>query len=125
MKYCYYLLQGDKPDKVYFIVEGNITVIKEISIAVRNRCGDVCTVNAIGLMIAPFSMDALYYLFYSNPCCFLSTDRWPKSKSEWDVATKKSIKNHVVCDLSKGDYFGEYAILSNKNRSATARARTK
>jgi CRP-like cAMP-binding protein len=70
MKYCYYLLQGDKPDKVYFIVEGNITIIKEISIAVRNRCGDVCTVNAIGLMIAPFSMDALYYLFYSNPCCF-------------------------------------------------------
>lgn len=29
--------QGDKPDKVYFIVEGNVTIIKEISIAIRNR----------------------------------------------------------------------------------------
>lgn len=104
----YIFRQGDDPDKVYFIIEGNVAIIKEISIAVRNRYFVLCLRTCPRVTL---------------PLCVLY--RWPKSKNEWDVVAKKRVKHHLVATLGKNDYFGEYSIVVNSKRAASARAKTK
>mmetsp|Transcript_26500 Transcript_26500/g.39362 ORF Transcript_26500/g.39362 Transcript_26500/m.39362 type:complete len:777 (-) Transcript_26500:222-2552(-) len=83
----YVFHQGDVPDNIYFIVDGTISIIKEIHIVVRNR--------------------------------------WPVGNHEWAGVAKKKIKPYIVNELGRGSYFGELSIVKNKNRTASARAKTR
>mmetsp|Transcript_12665 Transcript_12665/g.13085 ORF Transcript_12665/g.13085 Transcript_12665/m.13085 type:complete len:764 (-) Transcript_12665:27-2318(-) len=83
----YVFHQGDVPDNIYFIVEGTITIIKEIHIVVRNR--------------------------------------WPTDIREWDGVSKTKVKPYIAAELTRGAYFGELSIIKNKNRTASAKAKTR
>jgi signal-transduction protein with cAMP-binding, CBS, and nucleotidyltransferase domain len=52
-------------------------------------------------------------------------NRWPVGISDWDGVAKKKIKPVIVNQLTRGAYFGELSIIKNKNRTATARAKTR
>jgi hypothetical protein len=51
--------------------------------------------------------------------------RWPTDVREWDGVSKTKVKPHTVTELTRGSYFGELSIIKNKNRTASAKAKTR
>lgn len=55
----------------------------------------------------------------------VSTNRWPVGKDAWQTVSKRSIEQHFVREIGRGDYFGELAIIKNCRRSAHVVAKTR
>jgi CRP-like cAMP-binding protein len=52
-------------------------------------------------------------------------NKWPVSLTEWRESAKSTVTSMTMTEMSKGEYFGELAILKHTKRAASAVARTR
>lgn len=55
----------------------------------------------------------------------VNRNKWPISLTEWKESSKSSVTSMTMMEMTKGDYFGELAILKHTQRAASAVARTR